>query len=100
MRFAEKLVACGVASHTDRPGLMENVPFTVVESKKSGLRQRFILWTKQANEELIKVGYKADVPLEEFDRVGSNGLGAFGSCPTLVCILLFGFGARGSGKLP
>ena len=78
--FAEKLVACGVASHTDRPGLMENVPFTVVESKKSGLRQRFILWTKQANEELIKVGYKADVPLEHVSCYLDSVRGEVASC--------------------
>ena len=78
--FAEKLVTCGVASPSDRSGPMENIPFTVVESKKTGLRQRFILWTKQANDELIRLGYKADVPLEHISRYLDSVRGEVASC--------------------
>ena len=60
---ADLLVENGIAQKTSKPGLVENVPFTVIEQKATGLRQRFILWTKQSNERLVDDGYIADVPL-------------------------------------
>ena len=60
---ARLLVQCGVAQRATGPGFMETVPFTVLEEKESGMRQRFILWTKQANERLDRDGYVADVPI-------------------------------------
>ena len=60
---ADALVDCGVARHVDSGGPLENVPFTVLEEKESGLRQRFILWTKEANSRAADAGYVADIPL-------------------------------------
>ena len=60
---ADALVGCGVARRVDSGGPLENVPFTVVEEKESGLRQRFILWTKEANSRAADAGYVADIPL-------------------------------------
>ena len=60
---ADALVTCGVARRVDSGGPLENVPFTVLEEKESGLRQRFILWTKEANSRAADAGYVADIPL-------------------------------------
>eukprot|EP00754_Rhynchopus_humris_P028425 Rhum_TRINITY_DN15154_c1_g1::Rhum_TRINITY_DN15154_c1_g1_i2::g.140951::m.140951 len=60
---ADTLVECGVARRVASGGPMENVPFTVVEEKESGPRQRFILWTKEANARVAAAGYVADIPL-------------------------------------
>lgn len=61
---AEQLVEKGVAEHSGGRVLTTNVPFTVVEERDGALRQRFILWTKDANEKLDRVGYQAYVPIE------------------------------------
>ena len=50
---ADLLVENGIAQKTSKPGLVANVPFTVIEQKATGLRQRFILWTKESNERLV-----------------------------------------------
>lgn len=63
-QHAMQLVENGVASKADGPGTLGTVPFTVVEEKDSGLRQRFILWTRDANEQLEAEGYEAKVPLQ------------------------------------
>ena len=60
---ADLLVENGIAQETSQPSEVENIPFTVVEQKATGLRQRFILWTKESNERLVDDGYVADVPL-------------------------------------
>ena len=60
---AEVLLRTGIAARADGPGVGDNVPFTVVEEKATGLRQRFILWTREANDLLDKAGYVAQVPL-------------------------------------
>ena len=65
---AELLVANGIANRASKGEVFNNVPFTVIEQKPTGMRQRFILWTKQANELLVKKGYVADVPLEHISR--------------------------------
>ncbi|KAJ9451624.1 hypothetical protein DIPPA_25091 [Diplonema papillatum] len=66
----------GIASPSDTPGTFRNVPFTVVEDKAGRLRQRFILWTQEANDLLNRQGYVAQVPLghvsEYLDVVGSE----------------------------
>ena len=61
-KHAELLVENGVAGPASGPGPSLCVPFTVMEEKPSGLRQRFILWTKQANDNLEE-SYAAHVPL-------------------------------------
>lgn len=61
---AEELVRCGIAQPATDDGLASNnVPFTVIEDKPAGLRQRFILWTKEANDWVEQAGYEARVPL-------------------------------------
>ena len=65
---AELLVENGIASRASKPGLLCNMPFTVVEHKSTGLRQRFILWTKESNELLVEKGYVADVPLKHISE--------------------------------
>ncbi|KAJ9466091.1 hypothetical protein DIPPA_26658 [Diplonema papillatum] len=60
---ASELVRLGIASPSDTPGTFRNVPFTVVEDKAGRLRQRFILWTQEANDVLSRQGYVAQVPL-------------------------------------
>ncbi|KAJ9438701.1 hypothetical protein DIPPA_10770, partial [Diplonema papillatum] len=60
---AAELVRLGIASPSDTPGTFRNVPFTVVEEKAGRLRQRFILWTQEANDWLSRQGYVAQVPL-------------------------------------
>ena len=65
---AHELVAAGVAAPAQGPGRGTNLPFTVVEEKSTGLRQRFILWTKDANDRLDDSGYEARVPLEHVSR--------------------------------
>ena len=60
---AALLVDNGVAVPVSGPGPLLNIPFTVVEQKETGLRQRFILWTREANEIAADTGYHADVPL-------------------------------------
>lgn len=65
-RHGDQLVEAGLAVRVPREavgGSMENVPFTVVEEKPAGLRQRFILWTRQLNCDLAAEGYVAKVPL-------------------------------------
>ncbi|KAJ9437624.1 hypothetical protein DIPPA_26893, partial [Diplonema papillatum] len=56
---ASELVRLGIASPSDTPGTFRNVPFTVVEDKAGRLRQRFILWTQEANDLLSRQGYVA-----------------------------------------
>ena len=47
---------------------MRNVPFTVLEEKEGRDRQRFILWTVEANEIACDSGYEAKVPLGHISR--------------------------------
>eukprot|EP01060_Flectonema_neradi_P016559 TRINITY_DN2318_c0_g1_i14.p1 TRINITY_DN2318_c0_g1~~TRINITY_DN2318_c0_g1_i14.p1 ORF type:complete len:477 (+),score=49.94 TRINITY_DN2318_c0_g1_i14:979-2409(+) len=62
---AEELVRNGVAEECDSLGTFKNIAFNVIEEKASGLRQRFILWTREANVILKeKEKYVADVPLK------------------------------------
>ena len=56
------LVEHSVARVAIGPGRSGNVPFTVLEEKPEGLRQRFILWTRDANRWAEGL-YKAKVPL-------------------------------------
>lgn len=60
---ARMLEEHGIACSVSEGGPLENIPFTVLEEKESGLRQRFILWTKQANDLVEERGYVAQVPL-------------------------------------
>ncbi|KAJ9445915.1 hypothetical protein DIPPA_35454 [Diplonema papillatum] len=53
----------GIAQRSSEPGGPLNVPFTVVEEKEGKLRQRFILWTYDANATVETDGYQAHVPL-------------------------------------
>ena len=64
VKHANMLVLNSVARKAPGPGPLLNVPFTVIEEKPSGLRQRFILWSKESNELLDESGYEADVPLK------------------------------------
>jgi hypothetical protein len=59
---AQKLRSCGVAQPAAGPGTFANVPFTVYETKSTIGRQRFILWTKQANQLCDSLKYQAHVP--------------------------------------
>ncbi|KAJ9458747.1 hypothetical protein DIPPA_13704 [Diplonema papillatum] len=52
-----------IAQRSSEPGGPLNVPFTVVEEKEGKLRQRFILWTYDANATVETDGYQAHVPL-------------------------------------
>ena len=61
---ADELVSRSIARHAEAGGVMQNVPFTVVEEKAEGLRQRFILWTKGLNDWGEGTGYQAAVPLK------------------------------------
>lgn len=54
----------GIAQPAPSAGPLHNVPFTVLEEKQSGTRQRFILWTEDANSLAEAAGYRAQVPLE------------------------------------
>ncbi len=67
---ARLLAAAGVACPAEGPGPYgnTNVPFTVVEEKPSGLRQRFILWTREANKAAKEGGYVPHVPLGHIGR--------------------------------
>ena len=62
LRHARELCQHGVARAAEGPGRTTNVPFTVLEEKPEGLRQRFILWTRDANDRLEGV-YEPKVPL-------------------------------------
>ncbi|KAJ9457872.1 rab1 small GTP-binding protein [Diplonema papillatum] len=81
---ASELVRLGIASPSDTPGTFRNVPFTVVEEKTGRLRQRFILWTQEANDLLSRQGYVAQVPLghvsEYLDVVESE---------RVICVVAF-----------
>ena len=61
---AEELVNCGIAVPVSTAPLSENIPFTVYEERETGNRQRFILWTREANENLTDFGYEPNVPLK------------------------------------
>ncbi|KAJ9452496.1 hypothetical protein DIPPA_26372 [Diplonema papillatum] len=49
-----------------------NVPFTVVEEKEGKLRQRFILWTYDANRVVEADGYEAIVPLSHVSKYSTR----------------------------
>ena len=57
------LVQNNVAARATGPGSTINIPFTVLELKSDGPRQRFILWTIEENNRLKIDGYQAQVPL-------------------------------------
>ena len=63
---AGELASFGIARKATGPGEANNVPFTVLEEKPEGLRQRFILWTKDAN--WLEERYTAQVPLHHISR--------------------------------
>ncbi|KAJ9471923.1 ASC1-like protein 1 [Diplonema papillatum] len=63
-KHAEELELNGIAQRASGPGRSVNVPFTVVEEKEGALRQRFILWTHEANDAIEADGYEAQVPLK------------------------------------
>ncbi|KAJ9438456.1 hypothetical protein DIPPA_11328 [Diplonema papillatum] len=63
-KHAEELEMNGIAQRASGPGRSVNVPFTVVEEKEGALRQRFILWTHEANDAIEADGYEAQVPLK------------------------------------
>eukprot|EP01060_Flectonema_neradi_P019323 TRINITY_DN263_c0_g1_i11.p1 TRINITY_DN263_c0_g1~~TRINITY_DN263_c0_g1_i11.p1 ORF type:complete len:725 (-),score=39.78 TRINITY_DN263_c0_g1_i11:415-2589(-) len=65
---ADELVLNGVAESTSSIGSLVNIPFNVIEHKSTGIRQRFILWTKQANLLLKRINYIADVPLSHVSK--------------------------------
>ncbi|KAJ9435842.1 hypothetical protein DIPPA_32941, partial [Diplonema papillatum] len=67
-RHAHELEAHGIARRARGPGSSVNVPFTVIEEKEGALRQRFILWTFEANNAIEADGYKASVPLEHVSK--------------------------------
>ncbi|KAJ9438178.1 hypothetical protein DIPPA_25160, partial [Diplonema papillatum] len=58
----------GIAERAAGPGRDMNVPFTVVEEKERKLRQRFILWTYDANRVVEADGYEAHVPLSHVSK--------------------------------
>ncbi|KAJ9435250.1 hypothetical protein DIPPA_05142 [Diplonema papillatum] len=58
----------GIAERAAGPGRDMNVPFTVVEEKEGKLRQRFILWTYDANRVVEADGYEAHVPLSHVSK--------------------------------
>lgn len=62
-KHARQLAESGVAERTDKPGENLNIPFTVIETKETGMRQRPILWTRDANDALRAAGYTANVPI-------------------------------------
>ena len=62
-RHAGELASFGIARKASGPGTVNNVPFTVLEENPEGLRQRFILWTKDANGWLDE-RYTAQVGVE------------------------------------
>ena len=64
---AGELASFGIARKATGPGEANNVPFTVLEEKPEGLRQRFILWTKDANS-WLEERYTAQVPLHHISR--------------------------------
>ena len=65
---ARRLVEAGVATLADGPGILETIPFTILEERQAGIRQRFILWTKEANRMMHDLGYKPRVPLEHVSQ--------------------------------
>ena len=75
----------GIAVRADGPGVCCNIPFTVVEEKPTGLRQRFILWTREANDVLDAAGYEAQVPLGHVSRYLSAVEKECGSVRDLRC---------------
>ncbi|KAJ9437229.1 hypothetical protein DIPPA_22446 [Diplonema papillatum] len=60
--------AHGIAQRGRGPNGLLNVPFTVVEEKEGALRQRFILWTYDANAVVETDGYQAHVPLQHVSQ--------------------------------
>ena len=64
---AGELASFGIARKAVGPGVSSNVPFTVLEEKPEGMRQRFILWTKDANS-WLEEKYTAQVPLHHISR--------------------------------
>ncbi|KAJ9452182.1 hypothetical protein DIPPA_12445 [Diplonema papillatum] len=65
---ARELQAHGIAQRGRGPNGLLNVPFTVVEEKEGALRQRFILWTYDANAVVETDGYQAHVPLQHVSQ--------------------------------
>lgn len=61
---AQTLSKHNIARKVSEPGQLLNVPFTVIEEREGKLRQRFILWTYDANRLAEKQGYVAEVPLK------------------------------------
>ena len=60
---ANKLVEAGIATQAGGPGELESIPFTVLEERQGANRQRFILWTREANQQARSLGYDPKVPL-------------------------------------
>ena len=77
-RHAAELLRNGVARAASGPGRAVNVPFTVVEEKPEGLRQRFILWTRDANG-WAEEAYEAHVPLFHISKYLDRVLTEVGS---------------------
>ncbi|KAJ9448705.1 hypothetical protein DIPPA_06353 [Diplonema papillatum] len=84
-RHAEELESCGIAQRACGPGRLLNVPFTVVEEKDGGIRQRFILRTYDANELAERSGYEAKVPLKHVSAYLSAVHGESGSTRDFRC---------------
>ena len=82
---ASILQETSIAVRADGPGVCHNVPFTVVEEKPTGLRQRFILWTREANDCLDEAGYEAKVPLGHVSQYLSAVEQECGSVRDLRC---------------
>ena len=68
LAHALQLVKNNVAGKAPGPGSVFNIPFTVLEEKPDGPRQRFILWTIEGNENLKTEGYTAEVPLQHVSK--------------------------------
>ena len=77
-RHAAELLRNGIARAASGPGRAVNVPFTVVEEKPEGLRQRFILWTRDANG-WAEEAYEAHVPLFHISKYLDRVLTEVGS---------------------
>ncbi|KAJ9439132.1 hypothetical protein DIPPA_03063 [Diplonema papillatum] len=67
-KHARSLLEHGIAVAAAGPGPLHCVPFTVLEEKDGGFRQRFILWTKEGNRLAEEAGYQADVPLQHISK--------------------------------
>jgi hypothetical protein len=67
-KHGDLLVQHGVAIQTNEEIIVESSAFTVLEERETGLRQRFILWTKGLNQWMKEAEYHARVPLHHISH--------------------------------